>query len=262
MRAREPEAAIDGKWCMGIGIRHVVAVSAALGAGAFVYVVGFAPMDEVANPRAGALGRVPARATMINTIRRSLAFEQLAAADRAADMLVEHNPEDPGAYFWRATVDMKLGDVESALGSWVRLDRLMQGLSAWTERYSAGELDYFRAWAKVGIGEIEQGQAIFRKVADDLEARSDLESDHSDQLRIVHYNLACYRAMGGEIESAMEHWALAVELGYGRDSGWWAADPDLEPLHGDDRFWTIGQGVDPDAGADEEVDGGVDEPGG
>ncbi len=231
-----------------------------------MYVVGFAPMDEVANPRAGALDRVPVRSTMIHTIRRSLALEQLATADRMADVLVKHNPEDPSAYFWRATVDTKLGDGESALGNWIRLDRLMQGLNAWSGRYSVRELDYFRAWAKMGIGEIEQGQALFRKVADDLEARSDLESDRLDELRIVHYNLACYRAMGGEVESAMEHWRLAVELGYGQDSGWWAADPDLEPLHGDDRFGAIGgaigrgidSGAEADEGADEEADEGVE----
>ncbi len=239
---------------MSINIGHVVAISLGLGVGAFVFVVGFAPMNETVNPRAGALDRVPVRRTIINTIRRSLALEQLAAADRMTDVLVEHNPEDPSAYFWRATVDMKLGDVESALGSWVLLDRLTQGLSSWVERYSAEELDYFRAWAKIGIGEIEQGQAIFRKVADDLEARSDLESGLPAVLSGVHYNLACYRAMGGDVESAMAHWELAVELGYGRDSGWWAVDPDFESLHGDDRFWAIGEGI-------EQVESGSDDDG-
>ncbi len=228
---------------MSINIGHVVAISLALGIGAFVFVVGFAPMDEAVNPRAGALDRVPVRGTLINAIRRSLGSGQLAETDRLADLLLEHNPEDPEAFFWRATTDELLGDMESALGYWTRLDGLLGGLQAWPKRYSEDKLEYFRAWSTRGIGKIDRSRSMFGKIADDLEARSDLKSGRSDDLRVIHYNLACYRSMSGEFESALFHWKLAVELGYGRDSGWWTVDPDLEPLHGDDRFWAIGEGV-------------------
>lgn len=247
---------------MDNGFKHVVWVSAVLGIVAFVYVVGFAPMDESASPRAAAIDRQPPRTTVIASIRRSMAQGQLTAADRAADLLVEHNPEDPSAYFYRALVYRQMGQDESAISYWAMLDGILASLTSWTERYNPAELDYFRAWAKLGIGDLDGSVAMFTKIADDLEARSvnsdlddeDGSADSEMQVPVttsrayragVHYNLACYRAMAGDLMSARAHWELAVTQGYGVDDGWWSVDPDLESLHTDEQFWTVGRALGP-----------------
>jgi tetratricopeptide (TPR) repeat protein len=256
---------------MRINIGHVVAVSAVLGLGAFVYVVGFAPMDETRNPRAGAMNQVPSRQGLIGNIRRQMGFGQLEAADRLANTLVQHNSEDPSAFYYRGLVDRAMGDSESALVSWTVLNALLDGLESWEARYTRAELDYFRAWGLFGVGEIEESRAVFGELADGLDEQIEgldrgVEGG-SSRRRGIEYNLACYRAMAGEFEAAMEHWEQAVLAGYGSDAGWWAVDPDLEPMHGDDRFWAIGMRIEPgeergrlkevvlpDGGADEETD--------
>lgn len=214
--------------------------SVVLALSSFVYVVGFAPMDETANPRAAAINREPTRGGMISNIRRMMAQGQITDADRTADLLLKNYPEDPSALFWRATVDQRLGDADSSHGHWAYLDREFVNLVSWSERYRDSELDYFRAWSKQGIGEVEESKALFTKIADDLEERSDLGADPASRNRGAHYNLACYRAMSGDLESAIYHWQMAVENGYGGDGGWWLVDPDLESLHEDDRFWEAG----------------------
>ncbi len=221
---------------MGMTIRHVVLISATLSVGSFVYMVGFSPMDESVYARAGAIDQVPGPSRLIITIRRSLAQGQLKTADRMADVLVEHNPEEPSSFFWRALVYRQMGEDESALEWWTMLDDQLTTLGSWPNRYSASQLDYFRAWGKFGIGEVEESQTIFLKIATDLEERSGGETGEVTDPGVL-YNLACYRSMGGELEAALGHWTRALKLGYALDDGWWAADPDLEPLHEDSRFW-------------------------
>lgn len=224
---------------MGMTIRHVVLVSAVLSVGSFVYMVGFSPMDEGVYGRAGAIDRTPSRGRLIITIRQAMAMGQLRTADRMADVLILHNPEEPEAYFWRGTVHEQMGDRRMALNSWVRLDEFLEGLKSWPERYTAAQLDYYRGWGKFGLGRVEESQVIFQGVADEIEARSVNAKGEVMNVGTL-YNLACYRAMSGEISVAMGHWERAIELGYVSESGWWTVDPDLKPLHGDVRFWEIG----------------------
>ncbi|MGV6813683.1 MAG: tetratricopeptide repeat protein [Phycisphaerales bacterium] len=246
---------------MGTGLRHVFVVSALLGAGTFVYLVGFAPMDEARFKRAGAINQTPSRAGMILSVRRAMSMGRLQSADRICDALMEQYPEEPSAYFWRATVYRQLGEPDSAAEIWRLMDREMTGLDSWDARYTQGQLDYFRAWAKVGIGDQASARALFTKIADELEAQSGGATGEvvgSGNL----YNLACYRSMAGDIESAMGHWERAVELGYGQDNRWWMVDPDLEPLHGLDRFWEIGSRIDLDLSRDRRRGDGGDSAGG
>ncbi len=223
-------------------IRHVVLVSAVLSVGSFVYMVGFAPMNEAVYGRAGAINQTPGRLALIATIRRSLAQGQLSTADRMVEVLKKHNPEDTSTLYYRALVDRMMGREDAALSSWQDFEEHMSTLTSWPRRYSEMELDYYRAWCKAGIGEIELSEGMFRAIADRLE----LQVANGDGVVMSSgalYNLACYRAMSGEISVALGHWERAVELGYGLDGGWWAVDPDLEPLHDESRFWEIGSGM-------------------
>jgi len=224
---------------MGIGIRHVFVVSAALGAGAFVYMVGFSPMDEAQFKRAGAIDQTPTRQGLISTIRRSMAQGQISTADRMSDVLCKHFSDDPSAYYYRALVSQQLGQTQRASENWAMLDDELSGLESWGNRYNARTLDYFRGWAKHGLGDEAGARVYFTKIADRLEEITGGEG--------MQYNLACYRAMAGDLDAAIEHWAAAVEAGYGSegsDGRWWAVDPDLEPMHEMDRFWEIGSTID------------------
>jgi len=52
---------------------------------------------------------------------------------------------------------------------------------------------------------------------------------------VVLYNVACFYALQGEAERAIDLLERAVELGWG-DRAWIATDSDLKSLHGDPRF--------------------------
>jgi len=223
---------------MGINLRHVIWASLVLALGSFVYVVAFAPMDPSVNPRAGAIGREPTRAGLIVQVRRLMAQGQQQSALRMANVLIGYNPEDPEAYFYRAIVERGLGDAESSQTDFVVVHSLMEGLVSWPERFSGERLDYFRAWGLYGIGEVDKAQALFGQIADQLEHRSTSDDEPISDSGVL-YNLACYRAMSGQHEVAIDWWDRAIAHGYGHDGGWWAVDPDLESLHDDDRFWEV-----------------------
>lgn len=226
---------------MGIALRHVVWASATLSLGAFLYVVTLEPMDPEKHPRAAAIDQTPEREGLIARFRQSMSNGQMTAANAMSESLMEHYYDDPSTWFYRALISEATGNDEAAAQSWRRLDAMMERLVGWKGRYSSEQIGYFRAWGLIGVGKIEDGQAQFRELADRLQDRIRMvEVEQSG----AHYNAACYRAMAGQTEVAMAHWARAVELGYrenGNEGGWWMVDPDLDSLHQLDAFWEIAQ---------------------
>ncbi|MHA7814375.1 MAG: TPR end-of-group domain-containing protein [Phycisphaerales bacterium] len=225
---------------MGIGFRHVVWTSAALALGAFIYVVTLEPMDEGAHPRAEAFRRGPSTQTYVNRIRSSMANRQLEAAQVEARELFSQDPEEIVALFYNALVERALGNDEHAQSYW----QMVINLAESDDDGSIGMMPnlYYYAWAQLEAGDEETGRQLFGQLSDQYEADSRDGDDRWGGLGAIdHYNLACYRSLAGELELAMAHWDMAVELGYGdMDSRWWMADPDLEPLHADEAFWAIG----------------------
>lgn len=246
----QPNALPDGRIGMGIGMRHVVWTSTAMALGAFLYVVTLEPMDEQANPRAAALNQSPSSNQLVAQIRRSLGDGQLGAAQAQAQELFGQGTEDVRSLYYCGIVERALGNEGAARNYW----RMIINLIEQREDGSIGaspEL-YYYAWAQHEEGDPDTGRQLFGQLADQYEHNSKDGEDRWGGLGALdHYNLACYRAMAGETERAMEHWAFAVELGYGRgygqgdDYGWWAADPDLQALHDIERFWVLGSGIDP-----------------
>jgi hypothetical protein len=51
-----------------------------------------------------------------------------------------------------------------------------------------------------------------------------------------HYNLACYLALAGETDAALDELRVARELNRDNVMKWLPHDTDLEPLRGDPRF--------------------------
>ena len=226
---------------MGIALRHVVWASATLSLGAFLYVLTLEPMDPRENPRASAIDQTPDRTGLIIRFRQSMSNGQLTAANAMTESLMEYYYDDPSTWFYRALISEAMGHDEAAAQAWRRLDAMMQRLIGWKGRYSSEQISYYRAWGSIGVGDIEEGQAQFRELADRVQER--LRMSEVEQPG-AHYNAACYRAMAGQTEVAMAHWARAVELGYrdsGDEGGWWLVDPDLESLHKLDAFWEIAQ---------------------
>lgn len=56
-----------------------------------------------------------------------------------------------------------------------------------------------------------------------------------------HYNLACYDAIAGATDSALEELRKAVELNRDQVMGWLPHDTDLDSLRGDPRFEELAQ---------------------
>jgi adenylate cyclase len=63
-----------------------------------------------------------------------------------------------------------------------------------------------------------------------------------DKEPVVLYNVACFYAIQGDLEQAMELLARAVELGWG-DRAWLETDSDLDPLRQDPRFISLLAGM-------------------
>ena len=57
-----------------------------------------------------------------------------------------------------------------------------------------------------------------------------------DYLWGKHYNLACYEAMAGATDAALEHLRSALELNRDQVMKWLPHDTDLDSLRGDPRF--------------------------
>lgn len=227
---------------MGISMRHVVWCAATLSLGSFFYVLTLEPMDETQNPRAAALGRETPRSVQVLHIRRSMTMGQLAAAERQSRELLRQHPEDLSAVFYRAQVMDELGHTGDARSNWALLGLLTRGLESWENRYTQEEVEYFRAWSLIGRGHTDAGQRVFARLADDLATRS-RNGDDLIASSDVHYDLACFYSMAGQLEAAMSHWERAIELGdLGNhiEQGWWAVEPDLKPLHEAEHFWEIG----------------------
>ena len=86
---------------MGIQIKHVVVVASIFSMVGFGYVVGFAKIDVVRSPRAGALGRQAGVGQMVGQIRGNMVAGRDREAMRVGDELVMRFPQDPRAHLNR-----------------------------------------------------------------------------------------------------------------------------------------------------------------
>ena len=90
--------------------------------------------------------------------------------------------------------------------------------------------DVHVAFALLEAGEVAAGRAV-------MEARTAPE----EHLWGRHYNLACYDAVAGAIDSAFAQLRKAIELNRGQVMNWLPHDTDLDPLRADPRFEELAQ---------------------
>jgi tetratricopeptide (TPR) repeat protein len=209
---------------------HSIAiVSALLGLGAFIAVVVFAPVDTPRGRRSAA-PNTPRLDQSIQSIRTALVDGRSIASVNIAQNVVSKHPDEPDAWMWLAIVADRFGDPITAMDAAQRQLELLsdpdraarEGRSSFT---AGSEHAYRVAWGHRVLGDTATARTNFAKAADLLE-----EESGAGETQFAQYNLACYRAMAGQHDRAADHFARAVEAGYGRDNGWWQTDPDLDPI--------------------------------
>jgi non-specific serine/threonine protein kinase/serine/threonine-protein kinase len=97
------------------------------------------------------------------------------------------------------------------------------------------------AFAVRSLGRVAEGEESYQSVAT---ARSRLDDDVVRSFSI-DYNLACYAAITGRRDEAMEH--LRRRIRRGGPQAWMLDDPDLQSLHGDPEFEEIFAALRPDS---------------
>lgn len=215
-------------------IRGVILVSLILSVVAFLYVVGFAPLDTTRSPRAAAINAGPNVARSIRSIRLKMAQAQFESASAQAVDLVGHAPDSVQARLYAVLTLHLAGHAEEAGEYGVDLiahtDRLVR------EGLTLGEAElYQRGWGMRALGLEDDARANFRELAELIEGLPEFHPNRN------LYNLACYWALAGDVEAAMRWWERCVKGGGVMEAGYWRVDPDLEALHGEARFWELGQ---------------------
>lgn len=153
---------------------------------------------------------------------------------------IQRAPTDGEGWLFAALALEELGDRPGLRAMEFRAQALQvwEDLYERTRRPSAGALrnpEYFAGWALLGMGHPVMAREAFARHADFYA--------EGGPRRDTHYNRACYLALAGEGDAALEAWALAAFHG-SIEPGWAPADPDLELIREDLGFnawyaWTI-----------------------
>ncbi|MCC5822759.1 MAG: hypothetical protein LAT64_14405 [Phycisphaerales bacterium] len=204
---------------------RVVVWSGILAATSFAGVLIFAPVDV---PRLGmtAVTRDTTVDRQAARIRRALADGRTMAALSIGNQTVELFPEDPAAWLWKTQAQYVAGHINEARATGERIEQMAAQAPTPDNPLAGAALAYQLGWARFVQGDRPASRERFLEAAGLYEPASVGVVDEALRL----YNMACYLAMGGEIDRAAEQFALAVGAGYGGDAGWWRVDPDLEAI--------------------------------
>jgi hypothetical protein len=204
-------------------VRVITTVSACLGLAAFIGVLTLGRIEGRA-PRDRVLGDNSASGVSTQAVRRALIRGHAEGALNIARLASQERPDDPDAAMWRAIMEHRSHSGLAGTAS----RRLMELIGP--DRTDMNPLDrsslaYHRGWALFTAGRYRESAEAFVLSADLYE-----QAAQGWDPPLYQYNLACYRAMGGQTDRAAEHFALCVAAGYSDRTGWWKADPDLDPI--------------------------------
>lgn len=238
---------------MGLGLKHVVAVSALAGLVGFGYELAYGDIDVVRSPRAGALAASPNRARLVQNLRVALANGQLESALRSAEELGDRYSQDGQAQLNRGYAYRAAGRDMEGFDGWAMLrvivgQRDVEALRGSTLMNAL----YMRGWARRGMGLIDDSRADFRRLAEGTEVSLGISwGENGEEPSMIDgmgsllaYNLACYWGCAGEVEKSLLYWGVSVERGYLENEGiegWWRVDPDFEDVRDDPRFMEIAE---------------------
>lgn len=214
-------------------------MSVLLGLGAFIGVLVLAPVDTPS--RRVSRPSLPRLDQTINAVRTALMEDREIASVNIAQNAVHHHPRAADAWMWLAITADRTRDPMTAMKAAERLIELVED-PAWaagrqtTSFTAVSDRLYRLGWGYRLIGDRAGSEARFAEAADALESEAGVRGGV-----FLEYNLACYRALAGEPDRAADHFARAIEAGYGRDNGWWRVDPDLDPIRSHPVFVGAGE---------------------
>jgi quercetin dioxygenase-like cupin family protein len=198
------------------------------------------------------LDRIPYRGSgqVLRPLRRRLGFRPFGvnvwSADAAGDGLVPPHHEDSGNeelyVVVRGTARFTVGDetfdapagtlVHALADTFREATAAEAGTMVLAAGATRGEAFVAHGWEDVHIAfaQLEAGDATAgRATMEEMLARS-------EEPWGGHYNLACYLALAGDADAAIEHLRIAVELNRGDVMKWLPEDTDLDSLRDDPRF--------------------------
>jgi len=203
------------------------------------------------------LERVPQRGSgeVLRPLRRTLGLLALGvnawSADNAGDKLIPPHEEDSGHeelyVVVRGTARFTVGDEiqDAPAGTLVHVEpgtfRTASAAEPNTMVLAAGGKkgeayqvfgweDVNVAFARLDAGDAAGGRAIMEQNIH--------EGEHEWG---GHYNLACYLALAGETDAALDELRIALELNRENVGKWLPHDTDLDPLRSDPRFEELAQ---------------------
>lgn len=218
--------------------RTITIISVLLALMSFLVVLFAAPTPDRRRPARQATPE-PSTVATIQQIRTALAENRPTTALSLAKVATEARPRNTDAWLWLAYTQSRFGDPQLANQAATQLLDILASRTVDTDQQSSNHV-YQRAWAFEVLGRTDESRTEFARAAEALDQEvSELRNE------LIEYNLACYRAMAGDIDAACTHFENWVRLGGDLGRGWWAADPDLEPIREHPRFVAALQYVPP-----------------
>lgn len=180
-------------------------------------------------------------------------------ADGEFERAIELNPRLYDAYYFHARARWAAGDQQGAAELFLRATEIQP--------------DSYDAWALLagllrGLGREEESQEAQRRGAEAAQRALELNPDDVRALYLgancllmigqrergiewadraaatdpddpgVHYNLACFYGLAGEIDTALDHLDRAIDLGYSQRE-WIENDADLDPVRDHPRYSSL-----------------------
>ena len=203
------------------------------------------------------LDRVPYRGSgeVLRPLGRRLGFRPFGvnvwSADAAGDKLIPPHEEDSGHEelyaVVRGTARFTVGDetFDAPAGTLIHVKSgtfrvataakpatiiLVAGAKEGEAFVPGGWENIHIAFALLAAGDAAAGRAVLQKTA-----------APEAHLWGRHYNLACYDAMVGETDAALEELRIAVGLNRDEVMKWLPHDTDLDPLRDDPRFQELAE---------------------
>jgi tetratricopeptide (TPR) repeat protein len=124
------------------------------------------------------------------------------------------------------------GDREREMATWRRVDEVETEAS---RRFRFASDFHRLGLVRLSIGEEESAREAFARGAEILRAQIAGADEGDALLASWHYDLACYEALAGERETAIEAFVRSIEMGF-RDARHIRRDTDLDSIREDPRF--------------------------
>lgn len=224
----------------------IVTLAVVAGLGAAIWtIVTFKPSDEAIEAKLakdGSAERAAAVAQRIGgfrnaepTIRQMWREGRVSEATQLSREWARADESNVVAAYWRVALALSIGDFDRARR--VADSRIQYVVELTERRPNDPDAWYYRGWLERGAGLAHESAVAFETAAELLRERGPEREVESTWL----YNVACYEALRGRSESALDALEGAFEAGWS-DVAWMCVDPDLTSVREDERFKALTAG--------------------